>query len=167
MLKRILYLGLKQTVCRHFQILNKKEFLAVSHLKTKSCETAIMKKNEHWDLFYSSHWSLASYWEVYFDRKLGWTANNHNWKTGTSINHWHAYLCTIIQSEWWCLIVPLNAKACGCMSLYYKLHVFIFLSRLDLATLVETQIKILCVTSITDFPSRFVMPVCADFISNN
>jgi len=65
------------------------------------------------------------------------------------------------------MIVPLNAKACGCVSLYYKLHVFIFLTRLELAMLVETEIKILCVTSITDFPHRFVMPVCADFIISN
>lgn len=65
------------------------------------------------------------------------------------------------------MIIPLNAKVYGWISLYYKLHVFIFLTRLDLAILVETDIKILCVTSLQIFLHRFGMPVCADFISNN
>lgn len=43
-LKRLLHQGLKQTACRHFQILNKEEFLAVSVLKISHVKFPLGKK---------------------------------------------------------------------------------------------------------------------------
>lgn len=40
-------LRLKQAGCRHFHVLNTEEFLAVSVLKIKSCETATGKEKKN------------------------------------------------------------------------------------------------------------------------